>query len=262
MSTAGWMPRASSRSSSSAAKSSRSEPSSSVSRLVSGAFSTFARASRSESDSATQPLLRAVVEIPLQAAALARLDLHDPLPRRVDLALVRPCARVMSTPQSRKRSSPSSSITGTLHQATRRGTAVRVSNVFSCSTPGCAIRSRTSSGSSNASQTRRPCTVAARPAGDVLDGAVEADDRPVGVDHAQQARDRVGHRLEEVALGQVSAASAILRSVISRTIMSVSSGACGRDAALVVALLAADRRARTRSSARPRRSRARARSRP
>ena len=257
LSTAGWMPRASSRSSSSAWKSSCSAPSSSVSRLVRRLVDLRAREPQRERQR-DEALLRAVVEIPLQAAALGRLDLHDPLPRRPDLALVGLALRDVDAAEQ-------VALLAVLvdHRDAPPGDSPR---------PGAPCEQRVlvlDAGLRDplAHLVRLleclpdapPCTVLARPAGDVLDGAVEADDRPVGVDHAQQARDRVGHRLEEVALGQEGRLGRLAVGDLADD-QSVSSAPAAADPALVVAQLAADRRARTRSSARPRRP-ARARSR-
>ena len=91
-STAGWMPRASSRSSSSACEELLLGALEQRPRLVRRLLDLRAREPQRERER-DEALLRAVVEVPLQAAPLGRLDLHDPLPRRVDLALVLPCAR-------------------------------------------------------------------------------------------------------------------------------------------------------------------------
>ena len=88
---AGWMPRASSRSSSSALASSSRAPSR-IRSATSGSVRSLVLARPSCSDSADEPLLRAVVQVALQRAALGHADLDDLAPARPAARRRAPCS--------------------------------------------------------------------------------------------------------------------------------------------------------------------------
>ena len=156
-----------------------------------------------------QPLLRAVVEVPLEAPALFVACLDEPLPRRAELLLLA-LSQVTSTPVMRNSVRSSSVGSGVHDHATRSRRPSRVTQVlsFSRSTAPATTRSmrrRTSSASSGATyrsqRGRRPSPSSRSRAPPRRPGSRGGRRHDAGlVDEAEHARCVVRDRVQEVAL--------------------------------------------------------------